>query len=119
MNNSELKVCLNDNIRGYKLQRKNDILTKYDLHNNLYTYSCFVSNFGALNNDSVCKTIMLGGVIIGSIKLLSSYKSHDLTDEIKYLQKIKEDLSLGYNYYENTSREEFEKSLAKKRAFLK
>lgn len=119
MDNGELKVCLDDNIKAYKLQRKNDILTKFDLHNNLYTYSCFISNFAALNNDSLCKSVMLGGLVIGSVRILYDFKSHDLTDEINYLKKVKEDLSLGYNYYKNQSRDEFEKTLAKRRTFLK
>ena len=34
-----------------------------------------------------------------------------------YLNNVKDDLSIGRNYYENVSREEFEKTLAKRRTF--
>ena len=38
--------------------------------------------------------------------------------EIDYLENVKADLSIGVNNYENVSKEEFEKTLAKRRTYL-
>lgn len=61
---------------------------------------------------------MGSGIAISSLLVASKYNDHELTEEIDYLNNVKADLSIGINNYEDMSREEFEKTLAKRRTYL-
>lgn len=115
MDNKSAKKCVKDNINAYKLQRTNEILTKHNLHNNLYNSMVFFSQIGALEPYSLPRIIIVLSTGVKATVVLHDYLKHDLNDEIEYLKNIKSDLSVGINNYENIEREEFEKTLAKRR----
>lgn len=119
MNLKEAKTCVRENIKGYKLQRTNDILSKYGLHGTLSIYTAFASSIAMLPPTSFPATVMGMAIFGGSFIVANSYYDHELSHELKYLNNVKDDLSVGQNYYENVSRDEFEKILAKRRTFLR
>lgn len=118
MNLVETKNCVKENIKGYKLQRTNDVLGKFGLHNTLSIYTSFASSIAMLPAFSLPSLVMGCGIAAGSLLIASKYNNHDLTEEIDYLENVKADLSIGVNNYENVSKEEFEKTLAKRRTYL-
>ena len=118
MNLKETKKCVEENIRGYKLQRTNDVLNQFGLHNTLSIYTSFASTIEMLEPTSLPRWVMGIGMTIGSAIIASKYIDHNLTSEIKYLENVKADLSIGVNHYEAVSKEEFEKTLAKRRTYL-
>lgn len=118
MNLKETKKCVKENIRGYKLQRTNDVLNKFGLHNTLSIYTSFASTIASIEPFSL-PAIVIGSCILGGSAIIANeYNEHELTNEIEYLNNVKADLSIGVNYYENVSRDEFEKTLAKRRTYL-
>jgi len=118
MNLNETKKCVKENIKGYKLQRTNDVLNKLGLHNTLSIYTSFASRIASLPPLSLPSLVMGSGIAFGSLLVASKYTNHELTEELEYLNNVKADLSIGVNNYENVSREEFEKTLAKRRTHL-
>ena len=118
MNLKETKKCVKENIKGYRLQRTNDVLNKLGLHNTLSIYTTFASSIASLPPFSLQSIIMGSGIALGSLLVASNYNNHALTEEIEYLNGINADLGIGVNYFENITKEEFEKTLAKRRTHL-
>ena len=118
MDLKEVKTCVKKNTKGYKLQRTNDVLNKFGLHNTLSIYTTFASAIAMVPPFSLPSFVMGCGIAAGSLVVAGKYTEHDLTEEIEYLNDINADLGIGVNNYENVSREEFEKTLAKRRTHL-
>lgn len=118
MNIVETKKCVKENIKGYKLQRTNDVLGKFGLHNTLYIYSSFASTIAMVPPFSLPSLVMGCGILASTIIVANQYNEHDLTSELEYLNNVKADLSIGVNNYKNVSKDEFEKTLAKRRTYL-
>jgi len=118
MNLKEAKTCVRENTKRYKLQRTNDVLNKFGLHNTLSIYTTFASAIAMVPPFSLPSIVMGCGIAAGSLVVASKYNNHDLTEEIEYLNNVNADLGIGVNNYENVSKEEFEKTLAKRRTYL-
>lgn len=112
MNINESKNALKSNIKGYKLQRTNEIYESLGFNYLFNACQTFSTNIPIIPRD----VLLLGTTFLAYLYgfLYISYKrSHALTSEIDRLEKLKKNLK-NVNPYQNISREKFEEDLAER-----
>ena len=109
MNVKEAKKVIKENIRGYKLQRTNDIYNELGIDPIIRAYNVFQANIPAIQKEALMLSALLLLSIYG-LSYINAKNNHVLTDEIERLLLIDGNLE-NNNLLENVSKEEFEEEL--------
>lgn len=104
MTNEEVLKMIKEKITIYKSIRDNELFYTYRFNEFLRLYHLFAPNLAILPSSS------LGLVVIALMNFYSRILSeHPCTSEINQLEWIKRELKNGnYNYYIDTTKEEYE-----------
>ncbi len=116
MERKEAKNCINECIKGYKIERNTDVFKSFGLGPIVNTYQLFASNFASLPQDTLTHGILfaaLGFTVYENCKL-----GHSLTDEINTLKRLRNNLKDENELINIMDEETFDDCLTKRKTLL-
>lgn len=111
MDINEIKKCINDTIKSYKIERSVDTYNTMGLNPIDKAYQIFAPNFATLPDNILVIFALSGFTLYENLKY-----GHSLTDEINALKILKKNLK--DENFENIDKNSFEKCLTKRKSNL-